>query len=243
MKLPSALLKFIILQETETLKKFLMFLCFRKRESRKDISYFRKLNIQSSKIESKNTVKTFSYFRKLKFSTPSLKNSVFSGEPLRVFRHCFFSCFHVTIDITIVLGGFIVDYIYSLHHCFFRLFCFTTSFTIVFRVFSFLEISLPWLFFVRYFVFALLYAGATDLRELFSLFGVFYLTLLPGVWHKLLLSRLPWEKLFSLEGCWVIYCWFETQTRRICLFESHIVQQKVLVGRFYLCIRVLRNTM
>ena len=70
-----------------------MFLCFSKSEPRKDISYFRKMNIQSSKIESKNAVKTFSYFRKLKFSTPSLKNSVFSGEPLRVFHHCFFSAF------------------------------------------------------------------------------------------------------------------------------------------------------
>ena len=30
---------------------------------------------------------------------------------------------------------------------------------------------------------------------------------------------------------------FETRARPICLFESHSVQQKVLVSRFYLCIR------
>ena len=35
---------------------------------------------------------------------------------------------------------------------------------------------------------------------------------------------------------------FETQTRPICLFESHSVQLKVLVGRFYLCVKALRNT-
>ena len=36
-------------------------------------------------------------------------------------------------------------------------------------------------------------AIATDLRELFLVSDIFYLTLLPDIWHKLLLSRLPWE--------------------------------------------------
>ena len=36
-------------------------------------------------------------------------------------------------------------------------------------------------------------ASATDLGELFLLSGVFYLTLLPIIWHNLHLSRLPWE--------------------------------------------------
>ena len=35
---------------------------------------------------------------------------------------------------------------------------------------------------------------------------------------------------------------FEIQTRSVCLFESHSVQQKVLVGRFYLCIKAIQNT-
>ena len=36
-------------------------------------------------------------------------------------------------------------------------------------------------------------ASATDLRELFLFSDVFYLTLLPDIWHNLLLSRLLWE--------------------------------------------------
>ena len=36
-------------------------------------------------------------------------------------------------------------------------------------------------------------ASATDLRERFLLSDFFYLTLLPDIWHNLLLSRLPWE--------------------------------------------------
>ena len=35
---------------------------------------------------------------------------------------------------------------------------------------------------------------------------------------------------------------FQTQIRPICLFESHNVQHKVLVGRFYLCVKALRIT-
>ena len=47
-------------------------------------------------------------------------------------------------------------------------------------------------------------ASATDLREIFLLWGVFYLKLLlPDIWHNLLLSRLPWEPdvlLWRLQG-------------------------------------------
>ena len=45
----------------------------------------------------------------------------------------------------------------------------------------------------------------------------------------------PWK----LQG---LLLRFETQTRPICLFELPSVQQKVLVGWFYLCIKDLRNT-
>ena len=77
-------------------------------------------------------------------------------------------------------------------------------------------------------------ASATDLREHFVLLGVFYLTLLPNIWHNLLLSGLPWELAvlpWRLQG---LPLRFETQTRPICSFDSHNVQQKILVGRFYL---------
>ena len=71
-------------------------------------------------------------------------------------------------------------------------------------------------------------------ESVFLLSGVFYLTLLPDIWHNLLLSSLPWELTVLPWRLQVLPLWFETQTRPICLFESHSVQKKVLVGRFYL---------
>ena len=61
----------------------------------------------------------------------------------------------------------------------------------------------------------------------------------------LLLSRLPWDRQFCFEGCRAsqgpaVQLWrlrFETQTWPIGLFESHSVRQKVLLGRFNLCVR------
>ena len=67
-------------------------------------------------------------------------------------------------------GVFIVDCICSLYQCFFRCFCFTTELTIVFLVFSFHQLCLPWLFFVRYFAFALLHRECYGLeRAVFTL--------------------------------------------------------------------------
>ena len=66
-------------------------------------------------------------------------------------------------------------------------------------------------------------ASATDLRERFSLSGVFYLTLLPNIWHNLLLWKFPWELAFfpwRLQGHLLR---FKTQTRPICLFKSQSV--------------------
>ena len=104
-------------------------------------------------------------------------------------------------------------------------------------------------------------ASATDLRELFLLSrvfyltllstiaqhrecyrfertflisGVFYLTLLPNILHNLFLSKLPWEPIVPPWRLHGLPLGFETQTRLICLFESHSVKQKVLVGRLYL---------
>ena len=80
-------------------------------------------------------------------------------------------------------------------------------------------------------------ASATDLRDL-------YLTLLPDIWHNLLLLRLPWESAvfpWMLQG---LPLRFETQTRPVWLFESHSVQQKVFVSRFYLRVttgRLMKN--
>ena len=121
------------------------------------------------------------------------------------------------------LGDFIFDCIFSCH-----------------------QLSLPWLLFVAFLSGTLFLccctASATDLRELFLVSGVFYLSLLPEIWHNLLLSRLSWEKEippWRLQGLPLM---FETQIRLICLFESHSVQQKLLDRRFYLCVKALRNT-
>ena len=64
----------------------------------------------------------------------------------------------------------------------------------------------------------------------------FFLTLLPAfIKASLELEVQPWR----LQ---VLPLRFEKQTRPTCLFESHSIQQKVLVGRFHLCIKALRNT-
>ena len=139
-------------------------------------------------------------------------------------------------------GVFIVDCICSLHHCFFRCFYFTTVLTIVFPVFSFHQLLLPCLFFVMYFVFVLLYCECYGFgRAFFTLRRFLPYTpsrhLAQPVFIKASLGPAvqPWR----LQG---LLLRFETQTRSICLFELPSVQQKVLVGWFYLSIKDLRNT-
>ena len=60
------------------------------------------------------------------------------------------------------------------HHCFFRCFYFTTDFSIVFRVFSFHQLSLPLLFFVRYVIFVLLYHECYGFERAFFRFQAFF---------------------------------------------------------------------
>ena len=100
-----------------------------------------------------------------------------------------------------------------------------------------------WIFFcclfVRYFVFCVVVLWALHTSErVFSPSGVFYFTLLPHIWYKhhynLLLSRFLWELAvlpWMLQG---LPLWLEIQTRPICLFVSHSVQEKILLVRFYL---------
>ena len=84
--------------------------------------------------------------------------------------------------------------------------------------------------------------ASRDLKELLLLSGVFYLTLFSYLWRKLLLSRLPREPEILLWRFQGLPLKFEAQARPICLFESHGVQQMVLVTMFYLCSKTLRNT-
>ena len=90
-------------------------------------------------------------------------------------------------------------------------------------------------------------ANATDLREHFLPSGIFHLTLLPPIrckyHHNLVLSRFPWELVsfpWRLQGLPQSY---KTQKWPICLFESHSVQQKLLLGRFYLRVKASGGTL
>ena len=55
-------------------------------------------------------------------------------------------------------------------------------------------------------------------------------------------SRDPWEPAVLPWSCRASQLWFETQTRSMCLFDSHSFQQKLLLCRFCLCVKVPRNT-
>ena len=66
-------------------------------------------------------------------------------------------------------------------------------------------------------------------QVLFTLHSLYTLK----IWHNLLSSMLPWEAAVVLWRLQSFPLMFETQTRHICLFESHSLQQKALVGRFY----------
>ena len=84
-------------------------------------------------------------------------------------------------------------------------------------------------------------ASAMDLREPFLLSGMFYLPLLSEIWQNLLLSKLSWEPAVFFLRLQGLPLRFKTQTKPIfCLNRS--VQQKLSVGRFYLCVKVLQNT-
>ena len=140
------------------------------------------------------------------------------------------------------LGVFIVDCVCSLHHCFFMFFFFHHWF-----YYCFLSVFIsPSFFTVTVFCQVLRFCVVLQrmLRiweSFFLLSGVLYLTLRPEIWHNLLLSRLPWGRQFSLQGCRAFHwCSKHRPGPTVCL--SHTVQQTVFVARFYLCIKVLRNT-
>ena len=168
-------------------------------------------------------LKCFLYFRKLKFSTPSLKTPIFLGEPLRVFHHCFFRCFHFTIDF------------YYLFWVFSLLIAFVHFITVSLCVFFFSPLILL-LFFECFHFTKFLYrdcflsgtsflccctANATDLRELFftlrrSLPYTASRNLAQPAFIKASLG--PTIQPSRLQGLPLM---FETQTGSNCLFESH----------------------
>ena len=92
-----------------------------------------------------------------------------------------------------------------------------------------------------YSVFVLLYPKYYGTERAFLPSVVFYLTLLPTFGAStvaILQVQLDVASTFFYQGCRAS----ETQTRPICLFGSHSVQWKVLLHRFYLCVKALQNT-
>ena len=115
------------------------------------------------------------------------------------------------------------------HHCFFRCFFFTTDF---YYCFSGVFIS-PTFFTITFFL--------RERESFFNSRAFFTLHSFPN-FHSLLLSRFHWEPAVLPRSLHGLQLRFRTQTPLIGLFELHSVQQKVLVGRFYLCVKALRNT-
>ena len=110
--------------------------------------------------------------------------------------------------------------------------------------------SLPWLlfscFFVRYLAFVLLYCECH--RFLKASFTLRRFLLYTPSRHLAQQELAPtWFQGFSgsrqffLEVAGASQLFFETHIRPICLFASHSVQQKVLLGRLSLRVKVLRN--
>ena len=112
-------------------------------------------------------------------------------------------------------------------------------------------------------------ASATDLKEHFLFSEVFYPTLLPHICHNIA-SATDLRKFILSSRVFTLNLLFQHlaqpafikaplgvgsssfnvaghptdvwNTDSPDLFESHSVQQKVLAGRFYLCVKALRNT-
>ena len=116
--------------------------------------------------------------------------------------------------------------------------------------FSCHQLSLPWqlfcCFFVRYFVFVLLYCGCHGFLKASFTFRRFLLY--TPSWHLPQQEIAPtWFQGFSgsrqffLEVAGASQLFFENHTRPIGLFASHSAQQKVLLGRLSLRAKALRN--
>ena len=148
-----------------TPKKSLIF------SQKKAVLMFQEVTFRVRKMK-KPTLKKLLIFQEMKTFNLKLKKLLFFVvflEPLRFFHHCFFRCFHFTIDF----------------YCF-QVFSLLITFVHFITVSSGVFISpLILLLFFEYFHFTnFLYCdcflsgtvSATDLRELFLLLGIFYLT-------------------------------------------------------------------
>ena len=119
-------------------------------------------------------------------------------EPLRVFHHFFFRGFYFNInfDHCFLVFSLLIALVHFtnfrvFHYCLFKCFYFTTDFYYCFSsvfissTFFTMTVFLPGTSFF--------YRECYGFERAFLLSGVFYLALLPDIWHNLLLPRLPWE--------------------------------------------------
>ena len=83
-----------------------------------------------------------------------------------------------------------------------------------------------------FFTVVVVIASATDLRDCLLLSDVFYLKLLPKIWH-LLLSRYSWGRQFSLDDCR-----YQSLKHRFCpsvclnhlVFDSYMISRKLYLN-------------
>ena len=178
----------------------------------------------------------------MNLSSSKLKKLLLSflREPLRVFITISSDFFYLTIDFYCCFRVFslLTAFVHftkftGFYHCFLRCFYFTTDFDYFFGWFDLINILSSFLY--------CLATCSADLREHFWFSGVFfYLLSFPKFGRTCFYQDFqPTVLIWRLRGHPLR---FEIQTRSVCLFESHSVQQKVLVGRFYLCIKAIQNT-
>ena len=120
-----------------------------------------------------------------------------------VFHHCFCRYFHFTIDFYIFyrVVSSLIAFVHFITVSSSGFFYFTTDFTIAFSSVFISPTFFTMTVFFTCFVFVLLYRMCHGFERAFFTLSRCLLTLLPDIWHDLLLSMLPWGGQFCLEGC------------------------------------------
>ena len=160
----------------------------------------------------KPTLKKLLIFQEFKFSKPKFKKPLFFLFLLCFIFYVFFRSTPQGFFITVSWDVFISPLFY---YCF-RVFSLLIAFVqFIFSSIVFIS-PLNLLLFLEGFHFNFLYrdrflsgssffccctTSSMGPRELFLLYGIFYLPFLLIIWHHLLLSRLTWDRHFCLEGC------------------------------------------
>ena len=131
-----------------------------------------------------------------------LKKLFFQENNVGFFITVFFRCFHFIMDFYNFLRVFLL-LIASVHFITVSSGVFTSPLILLlfFECFDFTNFLYHDCFLSVTSFLCCCTVSVTDWRELILLSGIFYLTLLPNIWHNLLLSRLPWGWQFSIEDC------------------------------------------